>query len=108
MSEFLDLFPLMPFPDQDKRTLFSGDKTVTVRVSREVGKFKKGAVYRAISRETGKPWNILVGILGSKKTTVAGLPKFGVPSDVVVRIMKDGGVGPRAKAEMLTITTLRL
>ena len=56
----------MPFPDSYRRALEAGTKNTTVRMSRELNRYRVGGVYRAESY-SGQPWPMKIRVVGIER-----------------------------------------
>jgi len=94
---------VMPFPSQYKNKLLSGKKNLTVRIGKEMGKYRKGREYDAQSY-SGKDWGFKVRVNTIITTKFKDLHKH-VPKQVAK--MKDFvKLDPKDKVQVIHIKPL--
>lgn len=93
----------MPFPSQYKNKLLSGKKNLTIRIGKEIGRYRKGKEYDAQSY-SGKDWGLKVRVNNIITTTFDKLHKH-VPKQVIK--MKDfKNMEPKDKIQVIHIKPL--
>ncbi|MBW3013672.1 hypothetical protein KY335_00350 [Candidatus Woesearchaeota archaeon] len=93
------------FPNQYKKALLNKTKNTTIRVGKEVGKYKAGKTYSAKSY-AGREWGIKIKILNISKTTVDKLSDFGLQKRNIERVKKEKGITSNTKVEVIKFKVL--
>ncbi len=91
---------VMLFPSQYKKTLLSGKKNSTIRVGEEIGKYKAGNVYSAMSY-AGREWDVKVKISSVNLIRIRELCDFGIPKISVDATCRKEGLGLNDKVELI-------
>lgn len=89
----------IPFPSSYKKALLSKTKNTTIRIGKEIGKYKKGKTYNATTYQ-GKDWGIKIKIIQVKKLKVKDLPGFGIPMSTI-KSLKKNNLSDNSKVELI-------
>jgi len=85
---------LVPFPPEYQDNLRAQNKTVTLRISDEMGRYKEGDVCEAGSY-TGEPWGIRIQVQEVSLLQAKNLVREGIPeTDIAKVITERGGDSP--------------
>lgn len=91
----LEKFDIMPFPASYKQALLRGSKNMTLRTRSELGKYKEGMIYEAVTY-SGKSLGVKVIIKEIIPTILKYLEEKGIPGRSVEALKKKGyGAGSR-------------
>jgi hypothetical protein len=92
---------VMAFPSQYKNKLLSGKKNLTIRMGKEIGRYRKGRDYDAQSY-SGKDWGFKVRINSVITTTIGKLNKH-VPKQLIKNFRN---LEPKTKVQVIHIKPL--
>ncbi len=90
----------IPFPFRYKKALLNKTKNTTIRVSKEVGKYKKGRIYVTESY-AGRNWGVKIKINDVVSTKLGDLKDFGIPKQSINAILKQKGISLKSKADLI-------
>jgi len=78
----------IPFPEEYEEALRLGDKSMTVRVDDEVGLYREGETYDAVSYD-GRPWGVAVEVRRVVPMAAWDLGAWGVPAGDVSQVVSE-------------------
>lgn len=93
------------FPRQYKKALLAKAKNSTIRIGKEIGKYKTGEIYLAKSY-AGRIWNIKVRIMSVLPTTLGRLSSYGIPRRSIEATIKKERVSLDEKVELIKFEVL--
>ena len=77
----------IPFPSSYKDALLKGSKNTTIRIDKEIGKYKTGETYDVTSY-SGQGWEIKIQIDEITKVKIKDLQSYGIPERSVSSFKK--------------------
>lgn len=86
------------FPAQYKKAILCKNKNTTIRVGKEMGKYKIGKIYLAKSY-AGNDWGVAIKINVIVKTELCRLFEFGIPKRSIATIQKKEKISLNDKVE---------
>ncbi len=93
------------FPSNYKKALLTKAKNTTIRICKEVGKYKKGKVYAAESY-AAKNWGIKIKITEVVHTKLNKLIDFGIPKRSINAILRREKVFANSQADLIRFRIL--
>ena len=88
------------FPSQYKKAILNKTKNTTIRVGKEIGKYKTGKTYLAKSY-AGNSWDVKVMIIDVKKITLGEIKNFGIPEKSISAIQRKEKISLEEKVEVI-------
>jgi hypothetical protein len=95
----------MPFPSSYKKALQNKTKNTTIRIGKELGKYKVGNAYEA-GTYGQKKWNISLRIIEIKKVQIKDLRSRGISYKTVAKIMCNENLMDNDYAEIIKFEVL--
>ncbi len=95
----------MFFPSQYKKALINKKKNTTIRIGKEMGKYKAGKVYYAKSYK-GVDWGIKIKVIKVIPTILNKLTNFGIHKQSLERIKRVGKINPDSEVELIRFKIL--
>lgn len=93
------------FPRQYKKTLLNKTKNATIRIGKEIGKYKVGKIYSAMSY-AGKIWNIKIKVIDIFPATLNKLLEIGIPKRSIEATQKKAKISLNEKVELIRFEVL--
>jgi uncharacterized protein YqfB (UPF0267 family) len=88
------------FPKEYKKALLNKTKCVTIRIGREIGKYKVGKIY-SVKSYAGNNWNIKIKILKIFPTILGKLSNFNIPLRSIKATQKKEKIPLKEKVELI-------
>ena len=93
------------FPSQYKKAILRKTKNSTIRIGKEIGKYKAGKTYLAKSY-TGNNWGIKIKINSVNKTKLCYLSKHGIPERSIKAIQQKEKISLNEFVEIIKFTVV--
>jgi len=88
------------FPSSYKTAILKKTKNSTIRVDKEIGKYKKGHSYNAFSYSEAD-WKTKIKILEVNKITINELSKFKIPSKSIKSLKQKTSLEDKDTVELI-------
>jgi len=95
----------MFFPSQYKKAILNKTKNTTIRIGKEIGKYKAGKTYLAKSY-TGNDWGVKVKINSVIRTTLRLLSDHGIPERSIKATQRKKKISLNESVEIIRFTIL--
>jgi uncharacterized protein YqfB (UPF0267 family) len=93
------------FPSQYKKAVLLKTKNATIRIGKEMGKYKTGKIYSAKSY-AGNDWSVKIKISSVTKTKLGQLSEYGIPKRSVEATQRKEKVSLNEPVEVIRFTVL--
>jgi hypothetical protein len=93
------------FPSQYKKTILHKVKNSTIRIGKEIGKYKAGKTYLAKSY-AGNSWYVKIKINSVTKTKLRQLSEFGIPERSIVATQRKEKISLNEPVEIIKFTVV--
>ena len=103
LPEFIYTFSNMNeilFPSQYKRAILKKQKNTTIRIGKEIGKYKVGKSY-LIKSYSGNSWHTIITINTIQRTTINHLSKFGISKKSIESLQRKEKIFPKTPIEII-------
>jgi hypothetical protein len=77
----------IPFPGSYKDSLLKGTKNTSLRIDKEIDKYKVGKIYK-VGSYSGNDWKIKIKIDNILKLKIKDLHKYGIPQKSIISFKK--------------------
>ena len=95
----------IPFPLHYKKALINKTKNTTIRIGREVGKYKKGKIYK-VESYTGRDWGMKIKITEVISGRLNKLTDFGIPKRSINAILRREKISTNNKVDLIRFKIL--
>lgn len=91
------------FPSQYKRAILHKTKNSTIRIGKEMGKYKAGKIYSAKSY-AGNNWGVKIKVNSVIKTKLRQLSKYGIPERSIEATRQKEKISLNESVEVIQFT----